>query len=176
MPNSVKIILQEDVDNLGQVGDIVEVRSGYARNFLLPMKKALVASTASVRHLEHQKRLTEKKKAQLRDVSLAIAKKLADVTVTLHAKVGEQGKLFGSITARDIAAELVKQGYAVTAKSVRITDAIKTEGTHKVDVRLQAGVMSQVKVWVVAENPPAPKEAAVEAAPAADKAAATPAA
>jgi len=171
MPNVVKVILQEDVDNLGQVGEIVDVRAGYARNFLLPRSKALLASTASIRHLEHQKRLTEKRKAQLRDASMELARKMAEVTVTLTAKVGEQDKLFGSITGKDIAAELKKGGYDVTHRNVRLEHPIKTVGTHKVDVRLQAGVMAAVKVFVVPENPPV--EAKEEAAPAAE---ATPAA
>lgn len=170
MPNVVKVILQEDVDNLGQVGEIVDVRAGYARNFLLPRAKALVASTASIKHLEHQKRLTEKRKQQLRDASMELAKKMAEVQVTITAKVGEQDKLFGSITTKDIAAELIKAGHAVTHRSVKLEHPIKTVGMHKVEVRLQAGVMANVKVWVVAENPPAEKAAEApkaEAAPAA---------
>jgi large subunit ribosomal protein L9 len=155
MAKDVKVILQEDVDNLGQVGEIVSVRPGYARNFLLPRKKALVASMASIRHLEHQKRLTEKRKTQLQAESMELAKKMADIQVTISAKVGEQDKLFGSITSRDVALELSKLGYAVTHRNVKMGDPIKTVGTHKVDVRLQAGVMAQVKVWVIAENNPA---------------------
>lgn len=154
MAQDVKVILQEDVDNLGQVGEIVSVRPGFARNFLLPRKKALIASMASIRQLEHQKRLTEKRKSQLQAESMELAKKMADVQVTISAKVGEQDKLFGSITSKDIAAELVKQGFSITHRSVKMDEAIKTVGTHKVDVRLQAGVMAQVKVWVVPENPP----------------------
>jgi large subunit ribosomal protein L9 len=168
MSQSVKVILQEDVDNLGQVGEIVSVRAGYARNFLLPRHKALVASVESIRHLEHQKRVTEKKKSQLREVSLTQAKKMADVQVTLTAKVGDQDKLFGSITSKDIAAALVKSGFAdLTHRAVRIGEPIKTVGLHTVEVRLQAGVMAQVKVWVVAENPPPAPEAEKAAAPAA---------
>ncbi|MEW5848179.1 MAG: 50S ribosomal protein L9 [Myxococcota bacterium] len=159
MAQDIKVILQEDVDNLGAVGDIVSVRPGYARNFLLPRKKALVASVASVKHLEHQKRLTEKRKAQLQAASMETAKKMADVQVSITAKVGEQDKLFGSVTSKDIAAELIKQGFAITHRSIRMAEPIKTVGMHKVDVRLQAGVMANVKVWVVAENPP-PVEAA----------------
>ena len=154
MAKDVKVILQEDVDNLGQVGEIVSVRPGYARNFLLPRKKALVASVASVRHLEHQKRLTEKRKTQLQAESMEVAKKMADIQVTISAKVGEQDKLFGAVTSRDIALELSKLGYGVTHRSIKMGDPIKTVGTHTVDVRLQAGVMAQVKVWVIAENTP----------------------
>ncbi|MBI5496503.1 MAG: 50S ribosomal protein L9 [Deltaproteobacteria bacterium] len=172
----MKVILQEDVDNLGQVGEIVDVRAGYARNFLVPRKKAVVASLASIKHLEHQKRLTEKRKAQLRDESLELAKKMGEVQVSITAKVGEQDKLFGSVTAKDIAVELTKAGHAVTARNVKLEHPIKTVGMHKVDVRLQAGVMAAVKVWVVAENPPPvePKEGETEKP--ADKAAAAPAA
>ena len=162
MPNVIKVILQGDVDNLGQVGEIVDVRAGYARNFLIPRSKALVASTASIRHLEHQKRLTEKRKTQLREASMDLAKKMSDVTVTITAKVGEHDKLFGSITTKDIAAELTKAGHVVTHRNVKLEAPIKTVGQHKVDVRLQAGVLASVKVWVVPENPPA-------AAPAAEK-------
>lgn len=162
MPNVVKVILQEDVDNLGQVGEIVDVRAGFARNFLIPRKKALVASTASIKHLEHQKRLTEKRKAQLREASMELAKKMSDVSVTITAKVGEHDKLFGSITTKDIASELTKAGHVVTHRNVKLEHPIKTVGQHKVDVRLQAGVLASVKVWVVPENP-APAPAAEEA-------------
>ena len=168
----MQIILMERVVNLGGLGDIVKVKEGYARNYLIPYKKAVEASQASIRHLEHQKRLTEKRKEQLRAASMDVAKKLSEVQVTLSAKVGEQDKLFGSITARDIAGELVKQGYTVTARSVKLGEAIKTVGLHKVDVRLQAGVMAQIKVWVVAENPPPAEEAeghSEELPPPADK-------
>jgi large subunit ribosomal protein L9 len=154
MPREIKVILQEDVESLGQVGDIVGVRPGFARNFLIPKKKALVASVGSIQHLEHQKRLTEKRKTQLRDASLGLAKKMADVQVSIAARVGEQDKLFGSVTSKDIAVELTKSGFAVTHRAIRMEEPIKTVGMHRVDVRLQAGVMAQVKVWVVPENPP----------------------
>ena len=154
MSQTVKIILQEDVDNLGQVGEIVAVKAGYARNFLIPRKKAVVASLGSIRLLEHQKRVADRRKTELRDASMSQAKKMADIQITLTAKVGEQDKLYGSITTKDIATELIRSGFDVTHRAVRIGEAIKTVGMHKVEVRLQAGVMAQVKVWVVAENPP----------------------
>ncbi|MBN2358117.1 MAG: 50S ribosomal protein L9 [Deltaproteobacteria bacterium] len=152
MARTVQVILQEDVANLGQVGEIVGVRPGYARNYLLPQRKALVADKRSVRAFEHQKRLTEHRKLKLRTESEKLAGDLKQVSVTIPAKAGEQDKLFGSVGARDIARALTGLGYPLSHRSVKLAEPIKALGQYSVDVRLQADVMTQVKVLVVPES------------------------
>jgi large subunit ribosomal protein L9 len=152
MARTVQIILQEDVANLGQVGEIVGVRPGYARNFLLPQRKALVADKRSVRAFEHQKRLTDHRKLKLKAESEKLAGELKQVSVTIAAKAGDQDKLFGSISARDIARALTDLGHTINHRSVKLAEPIKALGQYTVDVRLQADVMTQVKVLIVPES------------------------
>lgn len=152
MARTVPVILQEDVSNLGQVGDVVTVRPGFARNYLLPQGKALVASKRSVRELEHQKRLTEHRKLKLRADSQKLAEQLSQVQITIPARAGEQDKLFGSVGVRDIAKGLAVAGHALSHRAIKLAEPIKALGLYSVDVRLQADVVAQIKVLVVPES------------------------
>src|SRR5687767_9387329 len=160
MAQNVPVILARDVSNLGRVGDLVNVRPGYARNFLVPNGLALPASPKRVAHFEHQKRVVEHKRRLLKAESEKKAQTLSGVQVTLTAKVGQTGKMFGSITARDISKALIAVGQPIHHKDIKLAEPIKTTGIHTVDVRLEADVAAQIKVIVagevvVEEAPPA---------------------
>jgi large subunit ribosomal protein L9 len=171
MAQNVPVILARDVANLGRVGELVNVRPGYARNYLVPMGLALPASPKRVTFFEHQKKLIEHKRRLLRSESEKKAKEMSGVQVTITAKVGEQGKLFGTVTSRDISKALNAIGHAIHHRDIKLAEPIKTLGVHTVDVRLEADVAAQIKVIVAAEvvetpSAPAEEEAAAEAAPA----------
>lgn len=151
MAQNVSVILARDVANLGRVGELVNVRPGYARNFLVPTGLALPASPKRVAFFEHQKKVIEHKRRLLRGDSEKKAKAMSDVQVTLSVKVGDQGKVFGAITARDISRALTAQGHPIHHKDIKLAEPIKSVGIHNVDVRLEADVSAQVKVIVVAE-------------------------
>jgi large subunit ribosomal protein L9 len=163
MAQNIPVILARDVANLGRVGDLVNVRPGYARNYLVPNGLALPASPKRVAFFEHQKKLVEHKRRLLRSESEKRAQTLSGVQVTLTAKVGEQNKLFGSITARDISRALTAVGHPIHHRDVKLAEPLKTLGVHSVDVRLEADVAAQVKVIVVAEETPAEAAAPAEA-------------
>ncbi len=147
----MKVILREDVANLGKAGDIATVRDGYGRNFLIPYGKAVMASEKNVRQLEHNKRVIFQQQAKLKASAEAVAAKLGTLQVTIKRKVGEQDKLYGSVTNKDIADELSKLGATVDRHTIELADPIRALGTFDVPVKLLAGVTASVKVWVVAE-------------------------
>jgi large subunit ribosomal protein L9 len=170
MAQNVSVILARDVANLGRVGELVTVRPGYARNFLVPTGLALPASPKRVAFFEHQKKVIEHKRRQLKGESEKKAKEMSGVQVTLTVKVGEQGKLFGAITARDISRALTAVGHPIHHKDVKLGDPIKAVGIHTVDVRLEADVAAQVKVIVAAEVISEEEQAAAAAQAAAEAA------
>jgi large subunit ribosomal protein L9 len=151
MAQNVPVILARDVANLGKIGELVNVRPGYARNYLLPNGLALPASPKRVAFFEHQKRVIDHKRRMLRADSEKKAKEMSSVQVTLTAKVGEQGKLFGTVTGRDISRALTAIGHNIHHKDIKLSEPIKTLGIHTVDVRLEADVSAQIKVIVAAE-------------------------
>ncbi len=147
----MKVILREDVQNLGKGGEVVEVKPGYGRNFLLPRGMAVPANPKNVRELEHQKQVATAKAAKMRASAEAVAKRLADTPVTLRRKVGEQDKLYGSVTAIDIAEALAARGLAVDRRSIDLSEPIKTVGDFEVPVKLHHEVVGKAKVKVEAE-------------------------
>lgn len=148
----MNVILCEDVDNLGAMGDQVKVKPGYARNFLLPRRLAVVADSASAQQIEHELRIIKKREDKLRVELEGVAKTLADVRVEFSAKAGAEGKLFGSITTLHIAQQLKELGYEVTRKKIKLAEPIKTAGEHVVMAALGAGVEATIKVVVTAEE------------------------
>lgn len=148
----MKVILKEEVKSLGDMGDIVNVAPGYARNFLIPKGLAAVADTKNVKALEHEKRKIEARADKLGADARERADKLGAVTLTLRSKAGEEEKLFGSITAMDIAEALKEQGFEVDKKKVSIAEPIKRLGTHKVSVKVARDVVAEVTVQVEAEE------------------------
>lgn len=146
------VILRENVENLGRTGDVVNVSEGYARNFLLPRNLVIEAEESNVRALEHHKRTLDKKRQAQRATSEELAKKLGEFSCNIARKVGEQDKLFGSVSAGDIAEALKKAGFSVEKRTIHIGSPIKTLGVHPVVIKLEPEVSATVKVWVVKEE------------------------
>jgi large subunit ribosomal protein L9 len=147
----MKLILREDVENLGKGGDLVDVKPGYGRNFLLPRGLAVAANTKNVRELEHQKAVASAKAAKLKASAEAVAKRLAETPVVLRRKAGEQEKLFGSVTAIDIAEALAARGLQLDRRSIDLAEPIKTLGDFEVPVKLHHEVVGKARVKVEAE-------------------------
>jgi len=147
----VKVILREDLDTLGEAGQIVTVRPGYARNYLLPRGLAYEATAANVRQLEDEKRRAEHRAKRDFLEARRRASQLEGVSLTFHANAGEESKLFGSITAADIADRLNEQtlDFTVDRRQVELEDPIKALGVYTVSVKLHADVRPEVKVWVI---------------------------
>jgi large subunit ribosomal protein L9 len=148
---SMKVILREDVPNLGKSGELVSVKPGFGRNYLLPRKLAVLANEANVRQLEHDRAVIAARQAKLRDAAQTQAQKLDAVVVRIARKVGEQDKLYGSVTSLDIAEALAGQGLKLDRRSIHLADPIKTTGKHAVEVRLHRDVVSTIHVEVVPE-------------------------
>ena len=147
----MKVILQQDVATLGKVGAVLNVADGYGRNFLLPRGLALLADDGNVARLEHQKRVTAHKRAKIEAEAKATAEKLNSLAITLKRQAGEEDKLFGAVTNRDIGDALATEGYNVDRRDILLADPIRTIGVFHVDIKLAAGVKAQVKVYVIRE-------------------------
>jgi large subunit ribosomal protein L9 len=147
----VKLILREDVENLGKGGELVEVKAGYGRNFLLPRGLAVLANPRNVRELEHQKRVADAKAAKMRASAEAVAKRLADTPITLKRKVGEQEKLYGSVTALDLVEALAARGVQLDRRLIELAEPIKTLGEFEVPVKVHREVPARLKVKVEAD-------------------------
>jgi len=152
----MKVILREDVDKLGRMGDLVNVADGYARNYLLPRNLAALATTKNIKELEHQKRVIADRIKKEKTAAEEEAKKIGAVSVSIPAQVGEEGKLFGSVTSKDIAEAIAAQGFAIDKRKIVLEKPIKEIGTFMVPVKVHHDVTAQVKVEVVkAEEPQA---------------------
>jgi len=147
----MKLILREDVSNLGKSGEVVSVKPGYGRNFLLPRKLAVLASDKNVRQLEHHKQVIAAAEAKRKAAAETQVKALAGLKVKIARKVGEQDKLFGSVTASNIAEALNAQGQTVEHRQIVLTEPLKALGSYDVQLKLHRDVVGTVKVEVVAE-------------------------
>jgi large subunit ribosomal protein L9 len=147
----MKLILREDVYNLGKGGDLVEVKPGYGLNFLIPRGLAVLANPKNIREVEHQKAVAAAKAAKLKASAEAIAKRLSDTPISLRRKVGEQDKLYGSVTAMDVAEALAARGLDIDRRTIDLSEPIKTLGDFEVSVKLHSDVVGKVKVKVEAE-------------------------
>jgi large subunit ribosomal protein L9 len=147
----MKVILQKDIPNLGDAGDIKEVAEGFARNYLLPKKMVIVANESSKKAIDHQKKLIKIKKDKRKKTSEQIAASMSEIEITIPAQVGEEGKLFGSITSMDIAKELKTKGFDIDKRKIQLDTPIKSEGEFKVAIKLEEGLSATVKVIVVKE-------------------------
>jgi len=147
----MKLILREDVEHLGRGGELVDVKPGYGRNFLLPRGLAVLANPKNVRELDHQKGVAAAKAAKLKASAEAIAKRLADTAVVLRRKVGEQDKLYGSVTALDLAEAVAARGLQLDRRAIDLSEPIKSLGDFEVPVKLHAEVVGKLKVKVEPE-------------------------
>jgi large subunit ribosomal protein L9 len=147
----MKVILREDVDNLGRGGQLVEVKAGYGRNYLIPRGMAVLANPRNVRELEHQKGVAAAKAAKLKASAEAVARRLAETPITLRRKVGEQDKLYGSVTVLDIAEALTARGLTIDRRSIDLAEPVKTVGDFEIPVKLHSQVAGKVKLKVEPE-------------------------
>jgi len=145
------VILREDVEKLGRAGEVVSVKDGYARNFLLPRGLAYAATDGNRRRLDAEQHQRERRRAAEAGEARAVAAQLEALSLSFTMKAGEGDKLFGSVTASDIADRLAAEGFAVDKRTVELAEPIKALGAYKVPVRLHADVKPEVRVWVVKE-------------------------
>ena len=151
----MQVILQDNIENLGKVGDIVKVKPGYARNFLIPRGLAAEASTRNVSQLAHQKRAADAKKGKIKEDAEKLAKAFESAKLVLPRQVGEEDKLFGSVTTMDIEAGLRALGFVIDRKAIQLGEPIKTLGLHEVVVKIHPEVTAKVRVNVTKANTPA---------------------
>lgn len=144
----MKVILTENIAALGQIGQIVNVAPGYARNYLFPQGLALEAAEKNVRELEHRKRILAQKRERVQQSMLSLAQKLDEVTIVFRRKVIEEDKLYGSVASADILGALEEKGFELARKSVQLDSPIKVLGEYSVPVRIDAQITAQVKLIV----------------------------
>jgi large subunit ribosomal protein L9 len=147
----MQVILREDVDNLGHIGDLVNVKPGYARNFLLPRGLAVLASDRQMKRVEHEKRIIATKVAKQKAGAEDVKSRLDKVALTVETAVGENDKLFGSVTSMEIEALLKEEGFEVSRKNIQLGEPIKSTGVFKVGVKLHRDVTATIQVVVVAK-------------------------
>jgi large subunit ribosomal protein L9 len=148
---NVQVILNEDVPNLGRTGDVVKVRAGYARNYLLPRKLASEADEKNIRAFEHQKGIAMHKREAQRIAAASIKDKIEAITLKVEARAGEEGKLFGSVTNIDLERALREKGFAIERRKIVLPEPIKAVGDYNVPIKLEAEVEASLKVVVAAQ-------------------------
>ena len=145
----MEIILRQAVENLGKPGDVVKVKAGYARNYLLPHGLAYEATPGNLKRIQQERERLEAAENERRAAAQGLAEKIEQVSLTFSARVGEEGKLFGSVTATDIAQQLEGQGFHIEKRQIDLHEPIKALGVYRVPVRLHADVKPEVRVWVI---------------------------
>ena len=148
----MEVILREDIDKVGSRGEVVKVAAGYARNFLLPRRLAVVASEANKKIVEQERQAHLRKEAKLASEAADLGKLIGAVSITIAQKAGENYQLFGSVNSKDIVEALEKQGYAVERRKIALEEPIKTLGEFKVPVKLHREVTAEITVNVVKEE------------------------
>jgi len=147
----MKVILTKDLENLGKAGALLEVKPGYGRNYLLPRNLAVLATAKNVRQLDHEKAGILARAAKVKSSMSALAGRLNATELKLARKVGEQDKLFGSVTSKDVQEALAAQGFEVDRRQIHLPEPLKSLGLHEVPVKLHTEVTANVKVTIVAE-------------------------
>jgi len=147
----MKVILRKNFDQLGKVGDVVSVKDGYARNYLIPRGIAYQATAGNIRSLDEEKKQIVKREAKELEAAQNLANELEKVSITIPVKVGEEEKIFGSVTNQMIADALQEKGFEVEKRKIEITEPIKSLGIYNVSIKLHPSVSAAVKTWVVRE-------------------------
>ena len=147
----MKVILLKDIETLGSAGEVVEVKNGYGRNFLIPRNEALVASAANMAQFESRRKQQETLAERDRRAAEALAKQLEAESITAQVKVGEEDRLFGSVTSQNVAELLDEKGYELDRRAIHLEDPIRELGVYNIEVRLHPEVTAAVKLWVVKE-------------------------
>jgi large subunit ribosomal protein L9 len=149
---AMQIILTQDVANLGKAGELVAVKPGYGRNYLIPRGYAVSATANNVNRLEHERKVIERRVAKEKATAQSIADRLNGMTLQFERQVGEEDKLFGSVSNRDIAEQLKKAGIDLDHRKIELEHPVKALGKYEVIVRLGAGVIANLKYWVVGKE------------------------
>jgi large subunit ribosomal protein L9 len=149
---AMQVILTQDVDNLGKAGELVSVRPGYGRNYLVPRGLAVSATVRNKNRLDHEKALIEKRVEKERAMATEIAGRINGMTLQFERQVGEDEKLFGSVTSRDIAEQLKRANVEIDHRWVALDQPVKALGKYEVPVKLSAGVIATLKFWVVGKD------------------------
>jgi large subunit ribosomal protein L9 len=147
----MEVILREDIEKVGHRGEVVKVASGYARNFLLPKKLAVLATDSNKKIVEQERDAYLRREAKAKNEAEDLGRMLAGVSITITQRAGEEGHLFGSVTAKDIADALERQNYTIDRRKIQLEEPIKNTGEYKVPVRLHREVTTDLSVNVVAE-------------------------
>jgi large subunit ribosomal protein L9 len=147
----MKVILMEDIKKIGKMGQIVDVANGFARNYLVPKGLAVEANTKNIRSVEHEKKIVHEKARKLKDSAQDLSSKISAMTITIKAKAGEEGKLFGSVTTMDIAEALNSEGIEIDKKRISLEEPIKRLGSYFVSVKLHHEVSVQLNIQVIEE-------------------------
>jgi large subunit ribosomal protein L9 len=145
----MQIILRDDMDNLGKSGEVVNVKPGYARNYLLPRGMAIKATAGDIKRVEHEKRVIATRTAKLAKEAQSEADKLSQISVSIAVAVGEEDRLYGSVTTRDVAEALKDRGVTVDPRKIMLDEPLKALGLAEVPIKVGRGVTATVKVWVV---------------------------
>jgi large subunit ribosomal protein L9 len=148
----MRIILQEPVEHLGNIGDLVTVADGYARNYLLPTGRAILANEGNINYVKHHLRGLEKKRIKLQAQGEALRDRLALLKLEFERKVGEQGKLFGSVTVMDVAEKINESGIEIDRRKIELPEAIKSVGEFKALVKVQVGIVAEISIVVVGDQ------------------------
>jgi large subunit ribosomal protein L9 len=145
----MEIILRQAVENLGKPGDVVKVKAGYGRNYLLPYGLAYEATPGNLKRIQQERDRLDAAENERRGAAQTLAERLEQVSLTFSARVGEEGKLFGSVTTADIAQQLDAQGFHIEKRQIDLHEPIKALGVYRVPIRLHADVKPEVRVWVI---------------------------
>ncbi len=148
----MQVILREDIDKLGKIGDLVKVKDGFGRNYLIPQKKAIEATPKNVNAMEHARKMVADRLRKLKKEATADADRIKSLSITVKAKAGEEGKLFGSVTSMDIAEAMKAQGVTIDKRKIALEEPIKRLGEFSVPVKLHSDVAVELKVTVIAEE------------------------
>jgi large subunit ribosomal protein L9 len=151
MPANIQVILQQDVDKVGKSGELIRVRPGFARNYLLPRELAVTATTAAVHRIEHERAVAIARAEKAKREAQASADRLSALAITIVQKAGEDGRLFGSVTTKDLEAALKAQGVTIDRRKIHLPEAIKAVGSYQIPVKLVSDVSAILKVEVVAK-------------------------
>lgn len=147
----MKVVLKDDVKNVGKIGQVVDVADGYARNYLVPRGLAVEANTKNIKSLEHEKRIIQEKAKKIKNSTQDLAHKISTMTLVIKANAGEEGKLFGSVTTMDIAELLRNEGIEIDKKKISLDEPIKRLGSYSVNIKLHPEISTQVNIQVVQE-------------------------
>lgn len=147
----MKVILRKNFEQLGQIGDVIDVKDGFARNFLIPRDIAYAAQKGNIRALEEEKKQLAKKRVKELQAAEKLSAELEKISVTIPVKVGEEDKIFGTVTTQMIADTLKDKGYDIDKRRIEIPETIKSLGIYSINIKVHPAVTSAVKVWVVRE-------------------------